>query len=277
MWPFQKRPRGLVHVEFVDASTQQVFAQSELPLEQLPDVLDSATTLEIAEARYAVVAAEPATKAGFAATGRLRLTLARIELVDPLALRYSLPTICDELPALRPARPAESDALRLRGDDWRQLELVAAELAADVERELTGVREILASDDGKPGFARTHLRRSIRRPLGERRLELDAARSALGGSPYPGLVTDGIDGRVGAVVDGFAWRTGSALDLYGTAPNRALASLCVASPRSPLELVDGPSRAVDLGAGAAALHAFATAHRLLLVDWCAAAVLTAPA
>ena len=52
-----------VHVVLINAATQQVLGEVELPAEQLPEAFAVATTLNLGDRDWSVGRAEPATRA----------------------------------------------------------------------------------------------------------------------------------------------------------------------------------------------------------------------
>ncbi|MFY1669796.1 hypothetical protein ACN27G_07525 [Plantactinospora sp. WMMB334] len=260
--------KNLVRVVFIDADTGARIGRTELPLGQLPESFQPATTLELADATWAVERAEPPTAAQFAATGTLTLTLRRIESVPADDILYSLPTLCATLPAVA-AAPAGADRLELHEDDWRQVELVSADLGDEVHAELRTVRrsfEEHARRDGQGrihGFQGIHVRtrpvRPLSRPVSRNRLLnlLPPDVRDLGGI--------GFRGQRGIVPSSFAVAVGR-VRLYGLADGDSVAVLAVKAEPDP-----APQPAPQPGLVSGLERAMQEAD-LLLVDWCRVAV-----
>jgi hypothetical protein len=229
-----------VHVVLINAATQQVFGEVDLPAEQLPEAFAVATTLHLGDRDWSVEGAEPATRAEYVAARRLRLVIREIQRVDPKTILFSLPTLENALP---PTQDGHSDAVRLHEDDWRQLELVTAELEPTIEAELAAIREIHAEREGL-GFRRLHVRERIPEPLTGTDISLDAVRRA-----RPRDL--GFAGSAGIVVGGFAFDAGDGA-IYGRRDGGRVVVLG-AWRTEPGILVD-----------------VARLHRLMIVDWCAA-------
>lgn len=230
-----------IHVAFIDAETGDVFGEVDAPIERLPDTFEISTTMHLGADDWSVERAEPATRAEFEASGQLRLTLRRVVYMDPKSILFSMPTIENALP---PGHEADdTDAFRLRPDEWRQVELVAPKFEPEAAVELAEIRVVREERDG-PGFARIHVRERIPAPLEGTAIqasELAGAHRLLAVHDHPGsLVTGGFAVAIGDVT------------VYGRE-------------------VDG--RVVELGVDGAApdaLLALADRHGLLVVDWCAA-------
>ncbi|WP_422770353.1 hypothetical protein ACN28C_27185 [Plantactinospora sp. WMMC1484] len=256
--------KNLVRVVFIDADTGARIGRTELPVGQLPETFQPATTLELADATWVVERAEPPTAAQFAATGALTLTLRRIESVPVDDILYSLPTLCATLPAVA-AAPAGADRLELHEDDWRQVELVSADLGDEVQAELRTVRRSFEEharrdEQGRiHGFRGIHVRtrpvRPLSRPVSRNRLLnlLPPGARDLGGI--------GFRGQRGIVPSSFAVAVGR-VRLYGLTDGDSVAVLAVKAEPDPAPqpgLVTGLARVMQEA-------------DLLLVDWCRVAV-----
>jgi hypothetical protein len=194
-----------IRVVFINANSGEVIGQSALPLEQLPDSFETATTLQIGQTSWSVERAEPPTAAEFGRTGRLELLLRPVEVVPVQDILYSLPTICGDLPALDPQRD-RTRCFVLREDDWRQWEFVSADQLGTVAKECDAIRRIYAEHVQSAGeftaFDAIHVRRGPARPI-TAPLRLDDVVALL--SP-PTRSYGGVSFRdgTGAVPDGFA-------------------------------------------------------------------------
>jgi len=235
-----------IRVELVEATSQATLGVVDLPAEQLPESFDASTTLHLGDAEWHVVAAEPMTRAEYAACGTLRLMLHKIELVDPKTILFSLPTIENQLPPLGPgAGPA---ACMLHEDDWRQRELVSARLEPEIAAELADIRKIHEGRTG-PGFKTIHVRSRIPEPLGGRTVALADLVAALGNPERADIALGG-----GVVTGGFAFAIAGG-HVYGREDGGLVVTLALAPGTDP-----------------AAISAFAPAHQLVLVEWCPASV-----
>ncbi|GIG91479.1 hypothetical protein [Plantactinospora endophytica] len=258
--------KNLVRVVFLDADTGAQLGRSELPLGQLPESFQPATTLELAGATWSVERAEPPTAAQFAATGTLTLTLRRVESAPPGDILYSLPTLCASLPAVAPT-PAGADRLELHEDDWRQVEFVSADLGDEVQAELREVRRSFEQharrdEQGRvQGFQNIHVRSNPVNPLSR-----PVSRTGLLDLLPPDARSRGgigFRGQRGIVPSSFAVTVGRVL-LYGLADGDALAVLA-------LRAEPGPAAEPQPGL-VAALERVMHEADLLLVDWCRVAL-----
>jgi hypothetical protein len=235
----------MVRVVFVDAADGRQFAHSDLPLNQLPASFDAGTTLTLRDTTWSVERAEPARTEQLTEDGELRLTLRRVELVNPRDILFSLPTICGSRPALD--RSVSIDGcFGLHEDDWRQIEFVDAMLADAVRAELDAVSRVPRRG---PGFTGIHVRGDGIPPLdvaGQRHVvdRLPGPRRA-----YSGLAVGGL-----AVSGSFAFATG-ALVFYGLTEG-VLGAHHTGEP-ADAELAE-------------AVRAAMSSADVVLVDWCGA-------
>jgi hypothetical protein len=254
---FKRRRPSAIQLEFLDADSGKPLCRSDSLPEDLPDDFAAPTSVLIQGVEHDVVKAVPAEAVEFRKSGRLRLWVRKRVFVPLNRILFSLPTISDRLPSCGSApEGAGKDLFTIPGDGWRQLEFVAAGLAAEVDAELAEVRRVHAEARVEWGWSRMHLRKRPARPLEGadlpaaalfRRFRSDARR-------YDGLALKGEPGRV---EDGFALETGGLLTLFGRLSGDRVRELCL--HRSRAGAADADALA-DLAAG----------HGLHLVDWCRA-------
>lgn len=259
-----------IHIRFIDAATGNVFAETLLEPERLPQTFELATTLHIAEQEWSVIKAEPMTAAEFIQTGELTLTLAKVSYINPKDILYSLPTICDALPAIAEGSTRLGKRVfALHEDDWRQVEFISHDYKNNIEQEFACIERIFREASKETGsfraFTELHVRSLIPQPItGPIALDQLAALLPPESSAYEGIA---YQRQEGLLEGGFAWQA-SPLVLYGQQSDGLVTALGVqiaggASPISPDFVM--------------ALAAFMAAHRLSLVDWCNTALVTAEA
>jgi hypothetical protein len=249
-----------IRVFFLDADTGAALGEAEMPAEDLPASFEASTSLNMDGQDWQVVAAEPVTRAEFAATGELRLTLRKVTIKTvPLGdLLFSLPTICDALaPIAAGTTKLRKDVLEMHEDDWRQVELVTRTQQPQVAAELAAVSRIHAEERTANGFfKKLHVRKEVARPLAGCRVSAAdvrrhfAARRQLEGIAYRGVA--------GLVEGGFAFAAASGVRLYGVERDGAVEVLDLHLDEVALE-VEADGRA---------LAALLRAQGLCLVDWC---------
>lgn len=254
---------AIIQVVFIDASTDRPLGEAKLPVENLPESFEAATTLQLGGRSFEVVSATPMNAREFQATGTLRLVLREVQVqtVDPRTLLYSLPTLVGALPAIAEGSTKQGRrVLELHEDDWRQTEFVAHALQASIEEELEAIARIHTEHRKGAGFDALHLRQRIPSPLEDVRLTLAELRATLGEAAAwaEGLSFRGV---AGLIEGGFSVQPSSAFALYGTERGGDITALGLSRTGASAD-VEGDARM---------LSALATRYQLCLVDWCAAA------
>ena len=173
-------------------------------------------------------------------------------MMDPKTLLYSLPTICDPIPATQPGSPAGPHQA-LHEDDWRQIEFVTAPNCEHIESKLAQLGDFKEQHRRGPGFTDVLIR-------AEHPITLESV--AFSSAELPRLPESALTLGGGIVPGGFALGEGGDWLIYGQrSPDGLVLNLAV-SPghRGP------PSEAF-----VRALSEIA-AGRFLLVDWYAGAI-----
>jgi hypothetical protein len=222
MFGFNKDHK-IIQIQFVENGSDKPFAQSSIPVEQLPDSFEVNTTLHIAEVDWQVDRAIPANKSEFKKTGKLIIYLYKAQtLTVPLSeILFSLPTINDELPRVIDA--SLEDVFVVHEDDWRQVELVSREFNELVEQEFVAIREIYENHRQGTAFKSIHVRKLSPAPLSDISLFLAELKKRFGVShEYKGLA---FSSAVAIVEDGFALRTSEEGVLWGKTTKDGLVSV----------------------------------------------------
>src|SRR6185369_2884190 len=156
-----------VEVTLIDDRSGAVMAVTRLKPDALPASFFTSTTMHLGDANWSVVSAAPMTRAEYTKAGKLVLRLRPVELIDPKELLFSLPTICDQLPASDGAE-ADGTEVALRDDDWRQFELVSETLLPILETEINAVWAIHQSARVGVGFQKVHVRSGLPQPIDDK-------------------------------------------------------------------------------------------------------------
>ena len=159
----------LIHVDFVDADSGDVFAYTEMPAFQLPELFGPGSTMNIGGMQWLVTRATPDNAVEYRRAGKLRLELRRPTAADadPNVVIYSFPTIEDSIPGIDPdSNAAGKHVLQITEDDWRQIEFVGFKWEFRVEPEMENIRAIRRDHRQGIGFNSLHMRGSIPEPLG---------------------------------------------------------------------------------------------------------------
>lgn len=259
-----------VETIFIDASTGKAIGRVDMPGERLPASFAPETTLHIADEDWQVIKAEPMTAEEFLQTGKLVLTLQKIIKMSPKDILLTLPTICDEIPALLAGSTKRGkNVLELHEDDWRQIEFLSSSYRGVIEAELAQVRRIYREasvfDGSFLAFKTLHLRQQLNTPL-HGGLPLNQLAPFFTSVPesYEGVAYQHTDGLIEG---GFAFRVAAVL-LYGQQFEGIVKIL-------GLKIIkDVPGEYKET---AHALERFMAAYHLYLIDWCKPQLLMANA
>ncbi|MBE7463015.1 MAG: hypothetical protein HS116_05905 [Planctomycetes bacterium] len=257
----QAAPASHVHVEFINASDKSVIAVSDMPVDQLPDSFRIDTSLEMAGKKWSVTDAEPADKADFAASGKLRVTLAEITMMAPGDLLFSLPTISNDCGSPVGDTLPHDGLFQIQEDDWRQIEFVSSDQVGQVELELNDIRKIYSERGDGVGFREIHVRERIPTPLMGAVLSIERLRSFFPLKRKFDAVS--IRRTPGTIPTSFAWTAEAGPVLWGIASeDRTIVVLCLSPAPCQSELLADGLAKMTREAG------------VLLVDWCRAQYVT---
>jgi hypothetical protein len=251
-----------VKVTFVDASSGKVMGVTSIAPEDLPDSFEANTTVTLQNDPWQVLAAEPVTRAEYAKSRTLRLSVRKLDLtqLSPGDILYSLPTICDVIPPLREgSSKAGKRVLELHEDDWRQVELVSSLHRKALETELKSIELIFAAQRTPGGaFKSLHVRKEIPEPLSDVTLSMATLRAALPNARvFDGL---GYQHAPGLIEGGFAFEA-SGLTIFGLEQDSRVAACCFRFQK--LEKAQDHART---------LARLTRDMDVVLVDWCKASV-----
>lgn len=221
----------------------------------LPESFLQAATLHIGGADWSVQKAEPPLSSQYVESGKLVLTLSKIERLGSRTILYSLPTINDALPAA--SGQADNTEAVLREDDWRQVEFVHSSYRQIVEQELQDIRKIYAEHRQGIGFTKIHVRSRLPDALSVAKLEMQVLHRLLPG-PSRSIRFDGYGDRI---ANGFAYELSGNWLLYGVAVTSFIQILALHTndARSPIPQMDTIDKLIH-------------EHGLLLADWCRCSV-----
>ncbi len=214
-----------IHVEFLDQETGKMFGQSDVPPENLPETFELNTTIHLGETDWSVISAEPMNASEFLKTGKLRLVLQKVRMIDPKKILFTLPTICNFLGEVSQEIDTTGRELTIHEDDWRNIELVSLKFREEINKNLGAIFRIHEEERIEQGFRTLHLRKDIEQPFESVHFpfaELDKfEKSRL----YSGLGYL----KNGLVLDGFAFLTVGGLTWYGRQKGGFVQELCLAN------------------------------------------------
>lgn len=216
-----------IEIVFIDEASELEIARTVLDPEQLPETFALSTTVTLGGEDWTVVAADPVTRSAIERVGQVRLTVKvkrPATKIDPHAIQFSMPTICDPLPVPDPAVSlADIRVFVIDEDLWRDVEWVPGRHAADVEANFAAISAIRAVASGP--FPKLHLRESPLAPLTGAGLSVAHVAAALGPSAeqLDGVVIEALG--AGFIAGGFAFRLPDDAFIYGYCENGEVAVL----------------------------------------------------
>lgn len=256
MFGFGKK-QSAVTVEFVQAGHKEPFGVSKIPIAQLPESFEAGGALDIADKKWSVVEAAPKNKAEFEKSGRLRIVLAPVEVVNPKDILFSLPTINDRMFPMRKVASLEG-VLVIHEDDWRQVEFISEKWASEVEKELQSIRSIHETKRKGMGFTSLHVRKLIERPIDEDALPYERLKKQFAIAKEFAGFGGQAGGQMAIAENGFAFETTEGHRFFGILnQKRNVVFLCMAGG-------DGFDEECN---------ALMKSFKLLGVDWCKGYVL----
>jgi hypothetical protein len=195
-----------VTVTFIDAATSEAIATAKLTPTELPETFEYETTVHVGGADWSVASAEPRTRAEYSKSGELTVRLRRVEKIGLGDVLFSLPSICDRLPAV--AGKSTTVGCVMAEDDWRQLELVSRSLSVQIDAEIASIRAIHENEHASVGWRKVHVRKHPDPPIASP-LTLDDIDHIFGGLLFQDVSLAG-----SRVVSGFSFHAGG-LQCYG--------------------------------------------------------------
>jgi hypothetical protein len=243
-----------VKVTFIDDATGSAFATTEIPPADLPETFEIATTLHLDDTDWSVIDAAPATREDYSKVGRLTLRLRRVVKVDPSKILFSLPSICDRIPAVGDGTLGGDECV-LAEDDWRQFELVSRQFGAETAAEIEAIRMIHEHERAEVGWRKLHVRSRPDPPITGTLTLKEIDRAFGGGILFRGL---SYHGASSPIVSGYSFRAADGLQCYGTEEGGRVTVLGIVQD----------TRASPPTASADSLAEIARAFDLEMVQWC---------
>lgn len=159
----------IIKVEFIDAEDGSTMGVSDVPIGQLPESFEVATTLNMNGEEWAIEEAIPAHSDDFKASGKLQLKMKKLGYINPKDILFSLPTIANELPATTEEKDTSDANYAMVGDEWRQFEFLPFTSLNEIETDLRHVRAVRENynkpmSNGGTAYTKCHVRSIIGEP-----------------------------------------------------------------------------------------------------------------
>ena len=243
-----------VKTTFIDDETGSTIGVTRMVAEDLPETFEIQTTMHIGDVEWEVVSARPQTRTQYAKSRCLTLRLRKMEWIDPASILYTLPSICDGIPALGD-KPFSTDDCMLHEDDWRQLELVARQHGEEIEEQIFAIRQIHEHHSVDLGWNSVHCRSKPDPPIPASFDVQDICRFFGSNAPIRGVTYTGAQTTIAT---GFSIKPCDGLTLYGLSPNDGVTVLGIMNE----------TRKTVPDAAIANLSLLAREYELDLMRWC---------
>ena len=243
-----------IEVTFIDELTDESLGVTQIPANNLPDLFERDTTINLSGADWHVLNARPKTRAQYTKSQQLILWIRRIEQLNPQQLLYSLPSICAVVPAVN-NRSLSGNELILAEDDWRQFELISNQFAAKIDKEIAKIQSIREHAADGVGWREMHLRKKPEISIASN-IALTYLANLLQSAPKsPGITYDGAQSPI---ADGYSLTLNDDFAVYGLAPKGKIQVIAIGQDAN----IAPTERSIDL------LQQLARKFNLDLVHWC---------
>lgn len=232
----------------------QTFSMSATELPESFEPTEFETTLRIQEEDWIVAEATPRNRVDYSGSGKLTLRLRRKESISLDDILYSLPSICDRIPAVG-SNPLKGDECILAEDDWRQFELVSLAFSEESDKQIEAVYRIHEEEGAAVGWRKIHVRSQPDPPLDAMLTRADLERAFGRPLAFRGVAYQGASSPI---VGGFSFRAPDGLQCYGIEERGQLTTLAIDQ-----DLPEHPPQH-----SAEALARLAKDFDLELIRWC---------
>jgi hypothetical protein len=243
-----------IEVTFIDDRTDESLGVTQIPANNLPDLFERDTTINLSGADWHVLNARPKTRAQYTKSKHLILWIRRIEEINLTDILYSLPSICKIVPELSNL-PLTGSELTIAEDDWRQFELISHQLADKVDKEIAKIQRVHEHATAGAGWQELHLRKHPEIPIASN-IALTYLAKILNISTKSVGIT--YDGSQSPITDGYSFQLNDDFSIYGLAPNHKVQVIAIGQDAN----VPPNTASIDL------LQQLARKFNLDLVHWC---------
>ncbi len=243
-----------IEVTFIDDRTSEPMGVTQISSTDLPESFERDTIIHLSNADWKVMNARPKTRAQYTKSKNLILWIDRIEQVNPQNILFSLPSICDVIPALSD-RSLSGNELTIAEDDWRQFELISNKFADKVDSEIAKIKLIHENASDGVGWKEMHIRTKPVIPIAAN-ISLSHLATILKVSAKSTGIT--YHGSRSPIADGYSFQLNDDFSVYGIAPNSKVQVIAIGQYSN----VSPNAESIDL------LQQLARKFHLDLVYWC---------
>ncbi len=209
-----RRKRTKVNVKYVDEFTGGIVAVRKMPAKEVSESIALGMILRVGHDEWRVSEGPSDVRVGFTGSKSLKVPLQLVEPAETAAgFFYSSPTRWIDLPELGTER-ATGDEFVVLEDEWRQIEFVSKERAAEVDEILAQIHRTQERSSSPLGWKDQYLLKEPQKPI-EAGLRLDQVLNLL----QPNFLWDGVayPGAPKRLEGGFAGVLDEGLPVYGLA------------------------------------------------------------
>ena len=242
-----------VRVTYLDADTDAVIVAEDVNVKFLPELFTYESVVRVKGHDCQVMRAMPRSKPEFTKEGTLLLQVRRVDQMEPKHRVFGFPSICTDM-ADPSQTPANRDTLRVKEDNWRQLELISQDLMITVNNELKQIRMVKQTSAVEMGYRKYYARRRPTIPVTSG-VKLSVIATRFDALDRIHTVTVGHQPTV--IQDGFSFEVDKGCSFYGLAPHGEVLMLAI-WPIGPVRMRMPAAQKVK---------AMAEEFRLDLIDW----------
>lgn len=223
--------------------------------DRLPGEFKRPVIIEAFDRRWRVINTVGGENGDYLYTKKLTLEVVEAELVDEMKHGYFKPTIASEMPELVNNNEFEETILELTADNWRQIELLSADIFSTVKEEMEIIQSIRKPGKGVKilsGYNKRYLREKI--GAGSNDIQFEELCKLIN-VQRKGAIQFNSDGFV---KDGFAVQTDSYI-YYGRIQGQVIKDLCI----------------YEFDCADDEIFTVLTKLGLIIADWCKGKILTA--
>jgi hypothetical protein len=243
-----------IEVTFIDELTDESLGVTQIAANNLPDVFEQDTTINLSGVDWNVLNSRPKTRAQYTKSKQLILWIRRVEEISDSDILYNLPSICKKFPEVND-RPLTGTELVLAEDDWRQFEFISNTFANKVDKNIAQIQRIHDNAKDGMGWRELYLRSKPEIPISNN-IALTYLASMLQVPAKSAGIT--YDGSQSPIKEGYSFTLNDDFSVYGIAPKGKIQVIAIGQDCN----VPPNEDSIDL------LQQLARKFNLDLVHWC---------
>jgi hypothetical protein len=241
-----------IEVTFIDELTDRSLGITQIAANNLPDIFEKDTTINLSGVDWNVLNSRPKTRAQYTKSQQLILWIRQVE--DTNDVLYNLPSICKKFPEIND-RSLTGNELVLAEDDWRQFEFISNTFADKVDKNIAQIQRIHDTAKDGLGWREIYLRSKPEVPISNN-IAITYLASMLQVSGKSAGIT--YDGSQSPIKDGYSFTLNDDFSVYGIAPKGKIQVIAIGQDCN----IPPSEDSIDL------LQQLARKFNFDLVHWC---------